>query len=392
MTLTPTAASEALQHELIEMAKAHQGWLSFHQFMSHALYHPIHGYYMRKYARLGKEGDFTTAPEMTSLFGELLTLQFIEVWQRMGSPGFFSMMEVGAGSGKLAVDVLKTAEKFPPFYEALSLIILEKSPDFRCVQAKTLEQGKVNLSKVRWVQDIESWEQEGAFHGVVYGNEILDAFPVQWIEQTEEGLKEVAAHWDGTQWSERLIEPTDRAWADYFTSRDIELDVGMRTEFCLDAQAWVQKVSNNLAQGALLFIDYGYVAKDYYQSGLPHGTLMAHHRHERIMDPWLVPGDMDLTAHVDFSAMSTVGREQGMDLLGFTTQGWFLMGLGILQRLEQVIKADTNSERVTQLRHTVSRLIMPDAMGERFKVLAMGRGLGEDPLAGFSMKDQSHRL
>ncbi|ABK46106.1 protein of unknown function DUF185 [Magnetococcus marinus MC-1] len=393
MQHTPSPASEALQSELIEWAKEHGGILSFRKFMEMALYHPSYGYYMRKWSRLGVEGDFTTAPEMTSLFGELLTLQMMEVWQRMGSPAFFAVMEVGAGSGKLAGDVLRTAKKFPDFYDALSLIILEKSPDFRRVQAEFLQKKGVDIHKVRWVYDLDAWEGEGAFQGVVYGNEVLDAFPVHWVEQTEQGLKEVVAQWDGRSWCEQLVEPESALQGDYFKVRGIELETGWRTEFSLDAQQWLGRISANMEQGAVLMIDYGYVAQDYYQGGLPHGTLMAHQRHQRIKEPWLWPGDMDLTAHVDFSAMQQVSCGQhGLDLLGFTTQGWFLLGMGILQRLEQAIKLDEDRERVALLRQTVSRLIMPDAMGERFKVLAVGRGLGRERLAGFLLQDLSHRL
>nr|CRH07492.1 Conserved protein of unknown function [Candidatus Magnetococcus massalia] len=381
-----------LLQKLIEQADKQGGVIPYHQFMRIALYDPEHGYYMRPAPRLGPEGDFVTAPEITSLFGELLTLQFIEVWQRLGMPESFKVVEVGAGSGKLAVDLLKTAQKFAPFAAALDYAILEKSLDFRKLQRESLAEAQIEPQRCRWIEDDDALIAEGPMRGVLYGNEILDAFPVHWMEKQQQQWREIGARWDGACWQEEGLLDGQQACIDYL-QRFEPLPDGFRTEVCLDAQRWVKRMAENISAGVMLFIDYGYTAKDYYQPGLPQGTLMAHYKHKRIMDPWLHPGEMDLTAHVDFSAMAQQGRQAGLETYGYTSQGWFLMGLGILQRLEQVMARSGDEQLIRQLKQSVARLVMPDAMGERFKVLAMGRGLrGAEPLAGFSQNNKLDRL
>lgn len=366
------------------------GALAFHRFMQLALYHPQYGYYMSHRPRLGRQGDFVTAPEMTSLFGELLTLQCIEIWQRLGKPHPFHLVEAGAGSGKLAADILTTARRFPPFWTALNHTILEVSTDFQTRQKQTLDGVAAPHTPIRWLTDLSTLPPD-SLEGVILSNEFLDAFPVHWVEMTEAGLCELAVAQDGAGWKpviQPVAPPLDPF---YFTSRGLTLPVGMRTEVGLPAAAWMQQAGRVLKRGVVLSIDYGTIQEEYYGPAYPQGTLTGYHRHHQIADPLQHPGEMDMTAHVDFTAMAQAGEAGGLVTLGYTTQAWFLMGLGILQRMER-LAASQEPATYQRLTQTVSRLIMPQGMGERFKVLAQGKGVEEPPLAGFSLRNDRQRL
>lgn len=366
------------------------GTLSFCHFMQQALYHPQHGYYMTDRPRLGREGDFVTAPEMTSLFGELLTLQCIELWEHMGRPGLFHVVEAGAGNGKLAADMLRTARRFPPFHAALAYTILEISPTFQARQRHTLQEAGVPREAVRWIQDLASLP-EGTLDGVLLSNEFLDAFPVHWVEMTEAGLREIAITQGRDGFETTLVAMTPPLDAHYFTARGLELPVGTRTEIGRAATTWMTQAGRLLKRGVILSMDYGCSQAEYYGPAFPQGTLTGFYQHQQISDPLQHPGEMDLTAHVNFTAMARAGEEGGLTTLGYTTQAWFLMGLGILQRLEMLAK---NQEKKAheRLKQTVLRLIMPQGMGDRFKVLAQGKGVSGVALAGFSLNNQCQRL
>lgn len=384
MNASPVQSLETLLRA--EMA-ANGGCLSFRRCMELALYHPDFGYYMTGKARIGRGGDFVTAPELTSMFGELLTLQCIEVWEQLGTPARFTVVEMGGGTGRLALDILTTARRFPGFMAALSYVLVETSPDFRSRQERLLGEGGFGAEKITWRQILPERVEDG----VIFGNEFLDALPVHWVEMTPEGLQEVAVQPSGAGFETRLIAPQSPLEADYFSQVAIELPVGMQSEVGLEAEAWMAKAGGILDRGVLLLIDYGYTVREYYAPWRMSGTLVGHRGHERVDDPLQFFGEMDLTAHVDFSAMARGGRRGGLEVLGFTTQAWFLMGLGILERLEQVAKKMTQ-EAALPLREVISRLLMPHEMGERFKVLAMGRGMKAGVLSGFRLNDQQQKL
>ncbi|MBF0584682.1 MAG: SAM-dependent methyltransferase [Magnetococcales bacterium] len=383
-----TARMQDLLQQAIRQAG---GLLPFPQFMQQVLYHPECGYYMTRRSRLGREGDFVTAPEMTSLFGEMLTLQCVEIWQRLGQPTRFQVVEAGAGSGRLAADICQTARRFAHFYQALSYTILEISPDFQATQRQTLAAAGVDPARVCWVADLAAFEEE-SLEGVLLSNEFLDAFPVHWLEMTPEGLRERGVAWEEGGLTSALMPVTLPLVADYFIRAGVVLPVGMRTELGLAAAEWMAAAAARLRRGVILTIDYGYTQQEYYSSALPEGTLTGFYRHQQLADPLLHPGEMDLTAHVNFTAVARAGVEAGLTTLGYTTQAWFLMGLGLLQRLEQLSRSQGEAA-LAPLRQTVLRLIMPQGMGDRFKVLVQGKGLDAEPaLAGFSLHNAVQRL
>ena len=366
------------------------GALPFRQFMQQALYHPQHGYYMRNRPRIGRQGDFVTAPEMTSLFGELLTLQCIEVWQRLDHPASFNIVEAGAGSGKLAADILRTAQRFPTFQKALTYTILEVSPDFQAKQRQTLENAAINPQICNWFADLAGLP-EASLEGMIISNEFFDALPVHWLEMTQDGLREIAVTQGADGFETLLIPIAPPLDTHYFARLGIDLPVGTRTEIGLPASEWLAQAGRVLKQGVILSIDYGYTQEEYYGPAFPQGTLSGFYQHKQINDPLQHPGEMDLTAHCNFTAMAQAGESSGLLTLGYTTQAWFLMGLGILQRLEMLAATQTSASH-EPLRQTVMRLIMPQGMGERFKVLAQGKGMATTSLAGFSLNNRCQRL
>ncbi|MBF0380622.1 MAG: SAM-dependent methyltransferase [Magnetococcales bacterium] len=378
-----------MKSELKKLIGESGGTIPFIRFMEEALYHPQKGYYTKVAKRLGPGGDFVTAPELTSLFGELLCLQMIELWQLLGSPKKFQLVELGPGSGRLAHDILRTAQKFKDFYTAVSYELVEISDDFSQRQKQLLKKGKLH-KKARWHKDFDGVANGGVV-GVIFANEFLDALPVHLVEQSPHGLSEVGVklNEDG-EFTTEILPLAEKIGGDYFTSRGITLATGTRTEIGLPGQEWVKQAGAKLRQGMVLLIDYGHPQKDYYAAVRTNGTLAGHLKHVRVDDPLANPGEMDLTAHVDFTAILAAGREAGLDLVGYTTQAWFLMGLGILERLDILSKA--GGADTGPLKEAVKRLIMPEGMGETFKVMVLGKGIEGQQLSGFRLNQQNDKL
>ncbi|MBF0588018.1 MAG: SAM-dependent methyltransferase [Magnetococcales bacterium] len=391
--MVSSSGSSGLRAVLSAMIQEAGGRLRFRDWMEAALYHPQWGYYMAQRPRLGREGDFVTAPEMTSLFGELLALQWIEVWQAMGKPNPFTVVEAGAGSGRLALDVLTTSARFADYYAALRYVIIERSPDFQQRQKLLLEDVAASGRPVFWCEALQELDAGQGIEGVIFSNEFLDAFPVHWVEMGEAGLLElaIAERQDGG-WEVVAVEPQAPLEPDYLSGLETPLPIGVRTEVGLDGQHWVAEAAGRLQRGVMVTIDYGYTGPEYYHASRLEGTLTGFWQHAQLNDPLAHPGEMDLTAHVDFSAVARVGERAGVRTMGYTTQGWFLMGLGILERLEQLRAKMAPGEALESLEKTVQRLVMPQAMGDRFKVLAQGRGVDPLKLSGFRLNDQRHRL
>ncbi|MBF0422271.1 MAG: SAM-dependent methyltransferase [Magnetococcales bacterium] len=374
--------------EIVKMG----GMISGERFMELALYHPGHGYYHNQGAPMGRDGDYVTAPLLTSLFGELLCLQCIEVWEIMGSPSRFVLVEVGPGTGHLAEDMIRTASRFPQFRCSLDYRLVEVAPALRQMQQKRLQLAGLDQG-CRWFERLEA-ACEGGIEGVILGNEFLDALPVRWVVMTAEGLREVGV---AVSPEEELCLSTIPVQAglecDYFVRRlGWELPVGMRTEVGLQAQEWMRLAGRVLRRGLVLMIDYGFPARKYYTPERHEGTLVGHFRHQRVNDPLQHPGAMDLTAHVDFSAMARAGQEVGLEVSGYTSQGWFLMGLGLLERLQSLVHRQQNQGLGKEIRQSALRLVLPEEMGERFKTLALSRGLKNVALTGYRLKNQSDEL
>ena len=379
----PAPSADALAHsarlcELVRSDIASQGgWIPFSRFMELALYAPGLGYYTAGARKFGEAGDFITAPELSTLFGRTLAKQLIEVMQ-VSAP---HILELGAGSGKLALDILGELEKRDALPETYS--ILEVSADLRERQQALLQQKVPHLAaRVRWLDALPE-----KFSGAAIGNEVLDALPVHLL------------HWSDGRILERGVAGKEGrfAWQDKQADCKSLLDVAENirvpddylSEVSISARGLVSSLCERMEKGAMIFIDYGFGAKEYYHPQRNRGTLMCHYRHHSHDDPFYLPGLQDITAHVDFTAVAEAAIDCGAHFLGYTTQAHFLINNGMIDLLNEVSPDDVKA--YAPLSAQVQKLTSPAEMGELFKVIALGKEL-DQPLAGFLRGDLSRLL
>ncbi len=386
MTQLPTpdpeaqAHSQRLQQFIVNEITVAGGWISFGRFMEAVLYAPSLGYYTAGARKFGSAGDFVTAPEMTGLFGQALAFQIQEIMRRSAP----RILEVGAGSGRLAADLLLALERLDCLPEQYQ--ILDISTELRQRQQETITTAAPHLlHRVEWLDCLPE-----AFSGVVLANELLDALPAEIVAWREDGIfnRGVSVDAEGSfTWSERPATGTLLAAAEEI-GEQCQLPPGFESEISLAARAWTAEWAHRLDCGALLLIDYGFPRREFYHQQRGRGTLMCHYRHLAHPDPFYLPGLQDVTVHVDFTAIIAAAHRAGLGLLGYTSQGQFLLNCGILDCL-----AELPNESLDYIRAAgaVNKLLMPHEMGELFKVIAIGRGIDED-LCGFAKGDQSHRL
>ncbi len=360
--------SARLQPRILAAIAQAGGWLPFDRFMAMALYEPGLGYYTsgkRLFGVMPASGsDFVTAPELSALFGQALARQ---VGQALDAAQADEVFEFGAGSGALAAQLLGA---LGPRLRRYSIVDL--SGTLRQRQAQTLAPW---AAQVQW---LDAWPER--MHGVVVGNEVLDAMPVQLL------------HWDGSQWFERGVAAAAGVlhWADRPTDLRPPLAgpfvPGTVTEIHPQAQAFIRTLARHLACGVAVFVDYGFPEAEYYHPQRTGGTLMCHRAHLCDTHPLLDVGDKDITAHVDFTALALAAQDGGLDVLGYTSQARFLINCGLPELLQG---ADA---RVQVPAH---KLIAEHEMGELFKVIAFARGLAPgalDEALGFTVGDRMHRL
>lgn len=369
------ASDELAQAIALEIDRA-GGFLPFSRFMELALYRPASGYYMAGMTPLGGQGDFTTAPELTPLFGRTLAHQIAPYCRGA------DVLELGAGTGRLAADVLvelRALDALPRRYR-----ILEVSPSQQARAHATLSE-RAPFATVEWLDRLPE-----AIEGVVLANEILDAVPCELIVRSASGWLErgVVRGAAGARFGFADRAPSAERAAFYERRLPAGLETGYVTEVNPAAEALVASVSAALAHGLALWIDYGFPRAEYYHPDRSQGTLVAHYRHRVHSDVLKWPGLQDLTAHVDFSAMAEAARAAGCDVLGYTSQARFLLNAGIADRL-----AGNPEETVAWLAQSnaLMRLVSEAEMGELFKVLAVGRGVA-DELAGFEAGDRRGAL
>lgn len=387
MTQLPSPDPAALAHSqrltqyILNEISGADGWISFGRFMEMALYAPGLGYYTAGARKFGSAGDFVTAPEMTGLFGQALALQIRQIMQHSAP----QILEVGAGSGRLAADLLLELERLECLPEQYR--ILDLSADLRQRQQETIATAAPHLlDRVTWLDRLPE-----EFSGVVLANELLDALPAEIVAWRENGIFNrgvVAVNAEGRfTWSERPATGVLLASAEEIGAQ-CQLPPGFESEISLAARAWAAEWAHRLSSGALLLIDYGFPQREFYHQQRGRGTLMCHYRHHAHPDPFYLPGLQDVTVHVDFTAIIAAAHGAGLELLGYTSQGQFLLNCGILERLAALPNDSLDYIRAAG---AVNKLIMPHEMGELFKVIAIGRGLDAE-LCGFAQGDQSHRL
>ncbi|MBK7023359.1 MAG: SAM-dependent methyltransferase [Sulfuritalea sp.] len=381
------AASAALSRLIAEEIGAHGGWLSFARYMELALYAPGLGYYAGGAHKFGDHeagGDFLTAPELTPLFAAALARQVAQVIAA-SSP---QVIEAGAGSGRLAADLLTALAAMDCLPERYR--ILELSGELRARQQATLAARAPQFAdRVEWLDELPEH-----FSGCLVGNELLDAMPthaLRWSDGTDEAA--LLERGVGLKDSELAAAERPATGALLAAAEALGIRAPYRGEISLAARSWVSELARRLEQGALLLIDYGLPRHELYHPLRDGGTLRCHYRHRVHEDPFWFPGLSDITTHVDFTAVAEAGFDAGLKVLGFTSQANFLLncGIGDLLQTSKVDAGDTASADDLRARGAVNVLLSPNEMGELFKVIALGRGV-PGPLLGFARADRVHAL
>ncbi len=382
-TTLPSPGPEAAQHStrlcslIRDEIAAQGGWISFARYMELALYAPGLGYYTAGAHKFGEAGDFVTAPELSPLFGRTLARQVAQI---MAASAPY-VLELGAGSGKLAADLLGELERLGSLPDGYA--ILEVSADLRARQQALLQERLPHLlGRVRWLDALPE-----ELSGAVVANEVLDALPVHLVHWRDSAITErgVAVGDTGFVWQERPITDTTLLHA----AQRIAVPDDYVSEICLAARGLVNSLADPLRQGVLLFIDYGFGAREFYHPQRGSGTLMCHYRHRAHDDPFFLPGLQDITAHVNFTDIAECGIDAGLELLGYTSQALFLLNCGITDLMQ-----DTPPENLRDylpLSTQLQKLTSPAEMGELFKVMALGKGMA-GPLCGFARGDLTRML
>lgn len=352
------------------------GWLPFDEYMGIALYEPGLGYYSAGAHKLGAGGDFTTSPEISPLFGRCLARHCMDVLQATGGG---DVLELGAGSGRLAFDVLTAmAEQGAP---PTRYRILEISADLRQRQQQLLATLPAPLAeRVSWIDA----PPRDAWQGALLANEVLDALPVKRFVSRAGAWRELGvAGNDAGAWSWK-DGPAPVALMQAIAALELPpvLPEGFESELCPMLAPWIEEVTGCLQQGVALFIDYGLSRSEYYSAHRPRGTLRCHYRHRAHDDPFAHPGLEDITAWVDFTRVAEAADAAGLQVLGYGTQTGALLGLGIEAAIAAAPDENTRIRRATEAR----QLLMPTEMGETFKFIALGRGF-DAPLAAFQHQD-----
>jgi SAM-dependent MidA family methyltransferase len=379
----------AMAHEgrvraaLLAQIRASGGYLSFEKFMEFALYAPGLGYYSGGARKLGPDGDFITAPEVSALFGACVAVQCAEVLQRFDTP---VLLEIGAGTGRLALDILTRLEslgRMPAHYW-----ILDTSADLKDRQRTLLEQRAPHLiNRVRWLDA----PPEDEFAGVIVANEVLDALPVARFRWRESAVEELGVVAEGDQfaWATRAAAPAMTTMCQTLSSAANGWDDGYISEYCPRLSAWTNAVTQKLTAGAVFWFDYGLPRPQYYLPERHQGTLLCHSGHRAHDDPFAHPGLQDITAWVDFTSLAEACIDAGFELAGFTTQAHFLIANGIDAEIQQLARG--NGARLARLASQARQLLLPGEMGERFKVIAWLRGM-DVGLRGMSLLDLRYSL
>ncbi|HEY0686857.1 MAG TPA: SAM-dependent methyltransferase [Steroidobacter sp.] len=378
-----SAHSERLVQRIGEAIEAAGGWISFERFMEMALYEPGLGYYSAGATKLGSEGDFVTAPEISPLFSRCLANQCVQVLDAITGG---HVLELGAGSGVMAADVLSELDrqqKAPARY-----LILEVSADLRERQRALLQQRVPHLmERIEWLDRLPE-----EFRGVLIANEVLDALPIQRfrVRGLQVNQLGVTSQFGRLDWSEVHADAALES-----VVREIEFNLGepfadgYTSEINLRLQPWIAGIAASMREGAAFFIDYGLPRRQYYAASRSQGTMLCHFRHRFHDDPLINVGVQDIGAWVDFTAVAEAAVASGMNVAGYTTQAHFLIGCGIEEFLAP--KDDDDLASRLQMARQAMLLTLPGEMGERFKVIGLSKGV-ELPLRGFSVRDLAASL
>ena len=382
----PDDIAQQYSEELIALIKSEidkgDGTIPFQRYMELVLYAPGLGYYAAGSAKLGEQGDFVTAPEISSLFSQALANAIMPVVDQDQI-----ILEVGAGRGRMAADILiylSQKNKLPKEYW-----ILELSADLRERQKQTIQDMSPELiDRVKWLDELPEH-----FSGVVLANELLDAMPVQLFQKTENDINEVNITWR----EDKFLFQLKSSFDERLVTRVKEIESGLGSEFNsgyvseinFAAEDWIKSIAERLQQGVIVLIDYGFPRHEYYHEQRNQGTLMCHYRHRTHPDVFVYPGLQDITAHVDFTAMADAALEANMKVIGYTNQANFLIGAGLMQLA--ALNEDADVQKQMEIATQIKKLTLPHEMGELFKVIGFSKNCNVI-LPAFAFKDLREHL
>jgi SAM-dependent MidA family methyltransferase len=382
----PTDAARALSERLVDYIRAEiessDGSISFARYMALALYAPGLGYYSAGAHKIGAQGDFVTAPEISPLFARCIARSCESVFDQIGEG---DIVELGAGTGTLAAELLRELNargRLPRRYR-----ILEPSADLRERQQQHLQTTVPDCyARVEWLDAPPA----KAWRGLLLANEVLDALPVDMFGWSSDAVINYGVGWsgEGFVWAQRPADAALAAVVERYAT-NYSWAAGYRSEINVTLASWLNTVTENLQAGAALFIDYGYARHDYYRAERAQGTLLCHYRHRAHADPFLLPGLQDITAQVDFTAVAEAAVAASLSVSGFTTQAHFLLDNGIEQMLADNQPGMTAN--YLQQAAQAKTLLLPGEMGERFKALLLLRDV-QGGISGFGGRDLRNRL
>ena len=375
------AHSQRLRAAIIDHINAAGGVISFAEYMKHALYEPGLGYYMAGAAKFGAEGDFVTAPEVSPLFGQAIAVQIDEILDNVGG----SVLELGAGSGRLALSILQAMGILPPDF---TYFILEPSAELAQRQRALLQDSLPAdaFERVLWLDALPT-----TFEGVVLANEVMDALPVERFQTASDGLRQLHVSADFTLEAHPAGESVISALAALEDDLGCQLPPAYESEVSLLLAPWIRSLATMLNKGVTLLIDYGYPRREYYSLERSSGTLTCFYRHRMHYDPMQMPGLQDITAHVDFTAVAEASVAADLTLLGYASQSAFLLDNNLLELADATLAGSDNEMQRMTLAKEIKTLTLPGEMGERFQVMALGKRY-DRPLRGFRSQDLTYRL
>ena len=354
------------------------GPLTFADYMRECLYHPVHGYYSK--AESKRFADYYTSVDVHPIFARLLARQFAEMWENLGRPAEFTLVEAGAGAGRFAGHVLDFCEaKLPAFYDVLRYVAVERSA-LRREQATIHAKRHAAAGRFTGSAEVPAHIVSGCF----FSNELVDALPVHRIVMDGGTLKEILVGFRDGHFMDVLAPLSTCAISEYFAVQSIALREGQQAEAGLEACDWITEIGRRLERGYVLTIDYGHPAAELFDDHHMRGTLLAYQNHRASEDFYASPGEQDLTAHANFTALESWGKRSGLETAGLTSQTAFLLALGQGNEFGDLYdEGQTEAER-TKARLQLKTLIHPEGMGERFQVLVQRRGVNAPQLKGLA--------
>jgi SAM-dependent MidA family methyltransferase len=366
--------------ELLAERIRRYGPIPFADFMRECLYHPIHGYYSK--AEWQRFTDYYTSVDVHPIFGRLLARKFAEMWEQLERPKEFLLVEAGAGVGRLALHILDFCEaKLPEFYDVLRCVAVERSASRRAQAAARLQcETDFSLSSCAHAGHVHISPEIPAQipAGCVFSNELIDALPVRRLVLQDGALREILVGRDNAKFVDVVAPVSTCAINEYFVAQGVTLHEGQHAEAGLEACDWISEVGRRMARGFVLTIDYGHHAAELFNERHMRGTLLAYREHRVSENFYASPGEQDLTAHVNFTALETWGQRSGLETVEFTSQTAFLLALGQPNEFADLYDPGQTEAEHIRARLQLKTLIHPEGMGERFQVLVQRKGMAGD--------------